>query len=183
MSVPQSGSLSHAHRRAPRWLALPPPLLVPQRHAQEQQTLIQEEGQGRFAAEAYEGNLRRGIWAQRVDATADLLTACYERQGRGARPAPTLWRSDWRPEEWDPMVQITDPLPLSIPPPLPWDALERWGVTPPPPPRAPGLCPATVSLTPSASLKGICNRQKPLWQPPPTASGAAAEVASLLMHP
>ena len=135
MSVPRSGSLSHAHRRAPRWLALPPPLLVPQRHAQEQQTLIQEEGQGRFAAEAYEGNLRRGIWAQRVDATADLLTACYERQGRGARPAPTLWRLDWRPEEWDPMVQITDPLPLPIPPSPPaLGCIGTVGGNPPSPP-------------------------------------------------
>ena len=31
--------------------------------------------------------------------------------------------------------------------------------------RAPSLCPATVSLTPSASFNGTCNRQ----QPPPTA--------------
>ena len=33
--------------------------------------------------------------------------------------------------------------------------------TPPPPApsRAPSLCPATVSLTPSASFNGICNRQ------------------------
>ena len=38
------------------------------------------------------------------------------------------------------------------------DALEGAGV-PPPPSRAPSLCPATVSLTPSASLNGICNRQ------------------------
>ena len=30
--------------------------------------------------------------------------------------------------------------------------------TPPPPSRAPSLCPATVSLTASASLNGICNR-------------------------
>ena len=30
---------------------------------------------------------------------------------------------------------------------------------PPPPSRAPSLCPATVPLTPSASLNGICNRQ------------------------
>ena len=30
---------------------------------------------------------------------------------------------------------------------------------PPPPSRAPSLCPATVSLTPSASFDGICNRQ------------------------
>ena len=29
----------------------------------------------------------------------------------------------------------------------------------PPPSRAPSLCPATVPLTPSASLNGICNRQ------------------------
>ena len=31
--------------------------------------------------------------------------------------------------------------------------------TPPPPSRAPSLCPATVPLTPSAGLNGICNRQ------------------------
>ena len=29
----------------------------------------------------------------------------------------------------------------------------------PPPSRAPSLCPATVPLTPSAGLNGICNRQ------------------------
>ena len=33
------------------------------------------------------------------------------------------------------------------------------GKVPPPPSRPPSLCPATVSLTPSASLNGICNRQ------------------------
>ena len=32
------------------------------------------------------------------------------------------------------------------------------GYPPRPPSRAPSLCPATVSLTPSASLNGICNR-------------------------
>ena len=45
--------------------------------------------------------------------------------------------------------------------PPPRDALERGGGSPPPPPpsssRAPGLCPATVPLMPSASLDGICN--------------------------
>ena len=40
------------------------------------------------------------------------------------------------------------------------DALEGWGSYPPPPSsRAPSLRPATVPLTPSASLNGICNRQ------------------------
>ena len=39
---------------------------------------------------------------------------------------------------------------------------------PPPPPRGPSLRPATVPLTPSASLKGICNRQ----QPPPNRFGS-----------
>ena len=38
------------------------------------------------------------------------------------------------------------------------DALEG-GEVPCPPFRAPSLCPATVSLTPSASLNGIRNRQ------------------------
>ena len=37
---------------------------------------------------------------------------------------------------------------------------RRTGLSPPPPPsRAPSLCPATVHLTPSASFNGICNRQ------------------------
>ena len=36
---------------------------------------------------------------------------------------------------------------------------------PRPPSRAPGLCPGNGSLTPSASLNGICNRQ----EPPPSA--------------
>ena len=39
------------------------------------------------------------------------------------------------------------------------------GRSPPPPSRARSRCPATVPLTPSASLNGICNRQ----YPPPTA--------------
>ena len=38
------------------------------------------------------------------------------------------------------------------------DALEG-GEVPPSPSKAPRLCPATVPLTPSASLNGICNRQ------------------------
>ena len=42
----------------------------------------------------------------------------------------------------------------------PRDAIEGVGLTPlAPPPRAPSPCPATVRLTPSASLSGICNRQ------------------------
>ena len=49
----------------------------------------------------------------------------------------------------------------------------------------PSLCPATVPLTPSASLNGICNdsnRPQPLWQPARlTASGAGSEVPSLLI--
>ena len=32
---------------------------------------------------------------------------------------------------------------------------------PPPPSRAPSLCPATVTLTPSAGFNGICNRRYP----------------------
>ena len=64
------------------------------------------------------------------------------------------------------------------------------GTAPPPPFRAPSLCPATVSLTPSATSMAFVtdsNRPQPLWQPPPTAcliaSGAASEVPPLLMHP
>ena len=51
--------------------------------------------------------------------------------------------------------------------PCPRDALEG-GEPPPPPSGAPSLRPATVPLTPSASLNGICNRQ----YPPPTALAA-----------
>ena len=40
----------------------------------------------------------------------------------------------------------------------PRDALAGAEV-PPPGSRAPSLCTATVSLTPSASVNGICNRQ------------------------
>ena len=55
---------------------------------------------------------------------------------------------------------------LCPPPPSPGMHWKR-GEPPPPPPlsRAPSLCPATVPLTASASLNGICNRQ----QLPPTA--------------
>ena len=35
----------------------------------------------------------------------------------------------------------------------------KGGRYPPPPSRAPSLCPATVPLTPSAGFNGICNRQ------------------------
>ena len=67
----------------------------------------------------------------------------------------------------------------------------KGGLPPPPSSRAPSLCPATVPLAPSASLNGFfvtdSNRPRPLWQPPPTAhltaSGAASEAPSLLMHP
>ena len=57
------------------------------------------------------------------------------------------------------------------------------GGTPPSPPlsRARSLCPPTVSLTPIASLNGICNRQyrpQPLGQPPPTACLTACLTAS-----
>ena len=45
------------------------------------------------------------------------------------------------------------------PPPPSRDALEGAGGAPPPPPsRAPSLRPATVPLTASAGLNGICNR-------------------------
>ena len=64
-----------------------------------------------------------------------------------------------------------------------------------PSPRAPSLCPAAVPPTPSAKCQvpapvafvtdGNC--PQPLWQPPPTAcptaTGAASEAPSLLMHP
>ena len=40
----------------------------------------------------------------------------------------------------------------------------KGGSPPPPLSRAPSLCPATVSVTASASFNVICNRQKP----PPT---------------
>ena len=65
----------------------------------------------------------------------------------------------------------------SHPPPPPRDAFE-WGEVPPS--TAPSLHPAAVPLTASA-------RPQPLWHPPPTAcltaSGAASEVSSPLMHP
>ena len=57
-------------------------------------------------------------------------------------------------------------IPMSCPPsspPPPPGCIGRGGGTPPS--RAPSLCPATVSLTPSASFNGIYNRQGP----PPTA--------------
>ena len=63
-----------------------------------------------------------------------------------------------------------------------------WTVTPSPS-RLPSLCPASLSLTANCSFDGICDRQsrpQPLGQPPPTAhlsaSGAAPEIPSLLMH-
>ena len=38
-------------------------------------------------------------------------------------------------------------------------SIGRGGGNPPPPSRAPSLCPAAASLTPSAGFNGICNRQ------------------------
>ena len=65
-----------------------------------------------------------------------------------------------------------DPLPHTPPPPAqasPWRGgqrcIGRGDDSPPPLFKAPGSRPATASLTPSASLDGVCNRQKP----PPTA--------------
>ena len=69
-----------------------------------------------------------------------------------------------------------------------WGCIGRGGRYPPS--RAPSLCPATVPLTASAGFQASVtdsNRPQPLRQPPPTAclsaSGAASEVPSLLMHP
>ena len=44
-------------------------------------------------------------------------------------------------------------------PPPPKGCIRREGKRPSPPSRAPSLCPSAVSLTASASLNGICNRQ------------------------
>ena len=46
------------------------------------------------------------------------------------------------------------------------------GGSPPPPSRAPGLCPATVPPTPSAGFNGTCDRQSP----PPTQRGGCIPV-------
>ena len=66
----------------------------------------------------------------------------------------------------------------------------KGGKVPPPPCRAPSLCPAIVSLTASASFMAFVtdsNRPQPLWQPPPTAclaaSGFTSRVPCLLMQP
>ena len=105
-------------------------------------------------------------------------------------PAPTVTERRVRPFEWTlkrpcsvswaGACTTTNSFPVgagsliwrSPPPPHPgmhW----KWEVPPTPPrSRAPSLRPATVSLTPSASLNGICtesNRPQPLRQPPPTA--------------
>ena len=48
---------------------------------------------------------------------------------------------------------------VAPPPPPPGMHWKGGGVPTFPPSRAPSLCPATVSLTPSARLNGICNRQ------------------------
>ena len=63
-----------------------------------------------------------------------------------------------------PLDDLDDPPPYSefqvSPQLLARDALEGGG-DPPHPSRALSLCPATVSLTPSARLNGICTRQPP----------------------
>ena len=67
------------------------------------------------------------------------------------------------------------------PSPLRRGCIGRGGRSPPPPSKAPGLCPATVSLTASASFGGIVtdsNRPEPLWQPPPTACLTACRATS-----
>ena len=51
-------------------------------------------------------------------------------------------------------------LPIALPLPVPRPGMHwKGGEVPPPPSRAPSLCPATVSLTPSAGFSSICNRQ------------------------
>ena len=62
----------------------------------------------------------------------------------------------------------------------------KGGSPPPPPSRAPSLCPATVPLTPASTFVTDSNRPQPLRQPPPTAcltaSRTAFEVPSLPVH-
>ena len=70
-------------------------------------------------------------------------------------------------------------------PPPPRAALEG-GKVPPPPPRAPSVCPGR-QVPGLMAFVTDSNRPQPLWQPPPTAcltaSGAASEALSRLMHP
>ena len=83
----------------------------------------------------------------------------------GAHPSPKPYRFCVRPPQPALWCLLAD---LLIVPglemhagPARWrggDALEG-GEVPPAPSTAPSLCPATVSLTPGASFKGICNRQ------------------------
>ena len=61
-----------------------------------------------------------------------------------------------------PDVPACGRIPVAPPRPPHRDAMEVGKVSPPPPPPR---RPATVSLTPSASFNGVCNRQSP----PPTA--------------
>ena len=111
------------------------------------------------AAGAHEGP--HGAQQTRVPAAAVLhlrlrgLVPQRQRGCVGRRPAGgggASGRSGRRPKR---TAVGTRPMPIL---PTRRDALEG-GEVPPPPFGAPSLCPATVSLTPSASLNGICNRQ------------------------
>ena len=57
------------------------------------------------------------------------------------------------------------------------------GEAPPPPLQAPSVRPATVSLMPNASCKGIYNRQEPPQTALATSSNCLSKVPFLLMYP
>ena len=71
-----------------------------------------------------------------------------------------------------------------------WGRGREGGTPPPPPPGRPAYAqPLSPWRQVPASMAFVTdsNRPQPLWQPPPTAcptaSGAASEAPSLLMHP
>ena len=148
--------------RRPRGFCAIPHLLVTNRPVNDRAGVRVHEGRGRH----------------------DGLAAGVHRRPLGVRLP--FWVRAGPPHEPRPIARCAahapPPAPRSPPlgdphrPPLPsgWGrgALEGGGGagTPTPPSRAPSLHPATVSLTPSASLNGICNRQSP----PPTALATSA---------
>ena len=92
----------------------------------------------------WHGGRAAGLWVGCVTAGGGLLGRLREGEGLGGAVAALEKGCD----------RVVEGLRVSQ------GCIGRWGGAPPPPPsRAPCLCPASVPLTASASLNGICNRQ------------------------
>ena len=95
--------------------------------------------------------LRKGLQRTAVSVLVSIATRRYG--------SVSAWhKRSWCVAATPEAARHAGPPNLTPPPPPPQGCIGRWGGSPSPS-RAPSLCPTTVSLTPSASFNGICNRR------------------------